>query len=84
MSEPNRGVFSFAAHFSRRLEVSFTAERVSSDAGAPLLRHTDGKIGLLNRVASCFSDQRSPLKVIHKLTEMLSQRTRCYHGQDSG
>ncbi len=74
MTECNQEVFSFASHFSRRVEASFTAGQVSSDGGALLLRQTDGKIGLLKRVASCFTDRRSPLLVQHQLGEMLSQR----------
>ena len=64
----------FAAHFSRRVESSFTAGRVSSDGGGLLLRQTDRRVGLLDRVSSCFTDQRSSLLVRHRLREMLSQR----------
>jgi len=74
MSECNQEVFSFAAHFSRRVEASFTAGQVSSDGGALLLRQTDRKIHFLSRVAGCFTDRRSPLLVTHQLAEMLSQR----------
>ena len=74
MTECNQEVFSFASHFSRRVEASFTAGQVSSDGGALLLREADRKIGLLRRVASCFIDRRSPLLVEHRLGEMLSQR----------
>lgn len=74
MSECNQKVFRFAAHFSRRVEASFTAGQVSSDGGALLLRQSDGKINLLGRVAACFTDRRSPVFVQHQLSEMLSQR----------
>ena len=74
MTECNQETFSFASHFSRRVETSFTAGQVSSDGGALLLRQVDRKIGLLQRVASCFTDRRSPLLVSHQLSEMLSQR----------
>jgi hypothetical protein len=74
MTECNQETFSFAAHFSRRVEASFTAGQVSTDGGAFLLRQADRKIGLLERVASCFTDGRSPLFVVHQLGEMLSQR----------
>ena len=74
MTECNQEVFSFASHFSRRIEASFTAGQVSTDGGALLLRQADRKIGLLKRVASCFTDLRSPLLVQHQLGEMLSQR----------
>ena len=39
-----------------------------------MLRQTDRKIGLLERVAACFTDRRSPVFVQHQLCEMLSQR----------
>jgi hypothetical protein len=58
----------------RRVEASFTAGQVSTDGGALLLRQADRKIGLLKRVASCFTDLRRPLLVQHQLSEMLSQR----------
>src|SRR5579863_505154 len=74
MTECSQVSFSFAAHFSRRVEAGFTAGQVSSDGGALLLRQADRKIGLLERVACCFTDRRSPLLVEHRLGEMLSQR----------
>ncbi len=74
MTECNQEVFSFASHFSRRVESSFTAGQVSTDGGSLLLRQADRKIGLLNRVACCFTDRRSPVFVQHQLGEMLSQR----------
>jgi hypothetical protein len=60
MTECNQEVFSFTAHFSRRVEARFTAGQVTSDGGALLLRQADRKINLLARLAACFSDGRSP------------------------
>src|SRR6201997_4909720 len=74
MTECTQESFSFAAHFSRRVEAGFTAGQVSSDGGALLLREADRRINLLGRLAGCFSDGRSPLLVTHSLSEMLSQR----------
>ena len=74
MTECTQESFSFAAHFSRRVEAGFTAGQVSSDGGALLLREADRRINLLGRVAGCFLDGRSPLLVRHQLSEMLSQR----------
>ena len=51
MTECNQEVFSFATHFSRRIEASFTAGQVSSDGGALLLLQADRKINLLSRMA---------------------------------
>jgi len=74
MTECNQKVFSFAAHFSRRVEAGFTAGQVSSDGGALLLREVERRINLLGRLAGCFGDGRDQDLVEHKLSEMLSQR----------
>jgi Transposase DDE domain group 1 len=74
MTECIQETFRFAAHFSRRVEVGFTAGQVSSDGGALLLRQVDGKINLLDRLASCFVDGRSPRLVTHPVSTMLAQR----------
>jgi hypothetical protein len=74
MTECTQESFSFAAHFSRRVEAGFTAGQVSSDGGALLLREADRRINLLGRLGACFLDGRSPLLVRHQLSEMLSQR----------
>jgi len=57
MTECNQEAFSFAAHFSRRVEAGFTAGQVSSDGGALLLREVDRRINLLGRLTACFSEQ---------------------------
>jgi hypothetical protein len=52
MTECNQKVFSFASHFSRRVEAGFTAGQVSSEGGALLLRQADRKIGFPSRISS--------------------------------
>ena len=74
MTECSQEAFRFAAHFSRRVEAEFTAGRVSTDGGAPLLREVDRKIRLLGRLAGCFNDGRNQEQVEHTVAEMLSQR----------
>jgi hypothetical protein len=74
MTECSQVSFSFAAHFSRRVESGFTAGHVSSDGGALLLREVEGKINLLGRLAVCFQDGRMALLIKHQLPEMLAQR----------
>ncbi len=74
MTECNQEAFSFAPHFSRRVEAGFSAGQVSSDGGALLLRETERKINLLSRLAGCFTDGRNQELVEHQLGEMLSQR----------
>jgi hypothetical protein len=74
MTECSQVSFSFAPHFSCRVEAGFTAGHVSSDGGALLLREVEGKINLLGRLAGCFHDGRTPLLVKHQVPEMLAQR----------
>jgi hypothetical protein len=74
MTECKQETFSFAAHFSRRVEAVFSAGQVSTDGGALLLRQTDRKIDLLGRLAGCFIDGRNQELVEHTVSEMVSQR----------
>jgi len=47
---------------------------MSSDGGALLLRATDRRIQLLDRLAACFTDYRSPCLISHSVKEMIAQR----------
>ena len=74
MTECNQESFSFTAHFSRRIEAGFTGGQVTSDGGALLLRETDRKINLLERLSGCFTDKRAADQVKHPLAALLAQR----------
>jgi hypothetical protein len=74
MTECNQETFVFAEHFSRRVVAEFDGAWMTSDGGGLLLRQTDGKIRLLERMAAGFRDLRDPERVEHRLTEMLAQR----------
>ena len=74
MAECNQSRFQFEAHFSRQVVVDFDGERTSTEGGALLLREADRKIGLLKRVAACFTDGRDPGRIEHELEPMLAQR----------
>ena len=67
MTECNQEAFSFAAHFSRRVEAGFTTGQVSSDGGALLLREVERRINLLERLTGCFTDRRNQELAGHKL-----------------
>jgi len=56
------------------VEAGFTAGQVSSDGGSLLLRQAERKIGLIDRLAACFTDQRRPDRIEHRMSEMLAQR----------
>jgi hypothetical protein len=74
MTQCNQSVFPFEAHFSRQVIAQFDGNQMTTDGGALLLRAADRKIGLLQRVARCFTDARDPERVEHGLPEMLAQR----------
>jgi len=74
MTECSQNEFPFEAHFSRQVVGRFDGSRLTTDGGGLLLRQTDRKIGLLRRVAACFTDTRQPERVEHDLAQLLAQR----------
>ncbi len=74
MTECNQTEFPFEAHFSRQVVGRFDGSQLTTEGGALLLRQANRKIGLLQRVASCFRDARQPERVEHELGELLAQR----------
>jgi len=53
---------------------NFLGGRLTSDAGALLLREVDKELGLTQKLADCISDTRHPSYVRHSLVHMLRQR----------
>ena len=74
MTECTQESFEFAAHFSRRVLAEFSADRLTSDGGSPLLRQVDRRIRLLRRFSECFLDRRDPSRIEHSVAEMIAQR----------
>jgi hypothetical protein len=74
MTECNQSQFEFEAHFSRRVVAEFSGAQMTTDGGALLLRAVDRRLGLLPRVARCFTDGRDPQRIEHPLRELLAQR----------
>jgi len=58
----------------RRVVAAFDGGTVSSDAGALLLGKADEAIGLIDRLAGCFSDYRKPELIEHTVRTMIGQR----------
>lgn len=52
----------------------FDGGRITSDGGAVLLRKVDKRLGLLDRLARCFSDYRNRLSIEHDVQSLVSQR----------
>ena len=73
MTECSQFTFEFSSHFSRRVAAGFDGGVITSEGGALLLRETDRRIRLLERLASCFTDHRRPELIEHRVGEMTSQ-----------
>jgi hypothetical protein len=58
----------------RRVVAAFDGGKVTSEAGALLLGATDKAIRLVERLAGCFCDGRSPGRVEHAIATLVGQR----------
>ena len=66
--------FDFGTVEGRAVEAAFDAGLVTSDAGALLLRATDRAIGLMDRFAACFHDERRRKLIEHEVATLVGQR----------
>jgi hypothetical protein len=66
--------FEFGIVEGRAVEAAFDAGLVTSDAGALLLRATDRAIGMIDRFAGCFHDERRPELIEHAVSTLVGQR----------
>lgn len=64
----------FACVERRRVVAAFDGGEVTSDAGALLLMRADRAIGLVDRLAACFSDRRLPTAIEHSVRTLVAQR----------
>ena len=75
MTQCRQEVFEFQGHNGRKVTADFSGGYLSSDGGgAVLLRELELKLGLMYRLAGCFSDLRDQRYVDHKLPQLLRQR----------
>lgn len=66
--------FDFGMVEGRAVEAAFDAGLVTSDAGALLLGATDRAIGMIDRFAACFHDERRQDLIEHKVATLVRQR----------
>lgn len=59
---------------TRRVQGAFDGGYISSDGGAVLLRETDLRLQLTERLAQCFTDHRHPGFVEHRVLTLVRQR----------
>jgi hypothetical protein len=73
-TECSRDLFGYEVVEGRRVVAAFDGGQVTSDAGALLLGAANRAIGLVRRLARCFTDGRAPELVEHGVETMLMQR----------
>jgi hypothetical protein len=64
----------FHALGSRDVVGRFDGGRITSDGGGLLLREVDHRLGMLHRLAHCFTDYRNPNSVEHSVHALVAQR----------
>jgi Transposase DDE domain group 1 len=66
--------FDFGVVEGRAVEAAFDGGLVTSNAGALLLKSTDLAIGLIERFAKCFHDERRAHLIEHEVATLVGQR----------
>lgn len=74
MTECNRNSLVFSTLSRKQIMADFNGGRLTSDAGALLLREADRRTGLIDALAECISDPRDPNRTRHDVRTMLAQR----------
>lgn len=64
----------FHALGSRDVVGRFDGGRITSDGGGLLLREVDRRLGMLDRLAGCFTDYRNPNSIEHGVQSLVAQR----------
>jgi Transposase DDE domain group 1 len=70
----SRDLFGYEVVEGRQVVAAFDGGQVTSDAGALLLGAANRALGLVRRLARCFTDGRAPELVEHTVETMLMQR----------
>ena len=68
------GQLEFEGFDGHKVVAGFDGGAITSDAGALLLRHVDGAVGLFDRVAACFIDRRNADCTVHSVRTLVGQR----------
>lgn len=58
----------------KKVELTYSGDRISSDGGLLLLREVENQIGIINKVSNCITDNRDQRYISHTIKEMLAQR----------
>ena len=74
MTECNGLPLVFSSIGRQKIGADFNGGKLTSDAGATLLREVDKRIGLIDAITNCIPDPREPAKILHDLRTLLAQR----------
>jgi hypothetical protein len=74
MTDCSTDLFGFTEVEGREVVAAFDGGAITSDAGALLLGAADRAIGLINRFAGSFHDERRPELIEHKVATLVGQR----------
>jgi hypothetical protein len=74
MTDCNRQPLTFSSLGGKSVVADFLGGRLTSDAGALLLREVGRKTGLFEAIAAAIPDPRNPVFVIHDQPSMIAQR----------
>jgi hypothetical protein len=73
-TECSGDLFGFAPVEGREVVAAFDGGAITSDAGALLLGATDRAIGMMERLAACFHDERNQDLIEHEVVTLVGQR----------
>ena len=73
-TECNQRAFDFHPLGRREVVGHFDGGRITSDAGALLLRETERATGIIRQFAACFTDHRNPDLIEHTVEQLIGQR----------
>ncbi len=73
-TECSADLFGFAPVEGHPVVAAFDGGKMTSDAGARLLGAADRAIGLVERFAGCFTDNRAPELIEHRVPTLVGQR----------
>lgn len=66
--------FAFPAVHSKKITAAFDGGRITSNGGVMVLAAAERKLGLAAKLAAVICDRRDPLRVVHRLPDILRAR----------
>jgi hypothetical protein len=74
MTDCNRDALNFASIGPKAVVADFAGGRLTTDAGALLLREVDNRLGLVDALDAAIPDPRHPVFIVHPQRAMLARR----------